>query len=56
MQKAMPFVLEEIINDLKINNSYIQLQSLLNTLPLLSSRGLQIMRSKGQNNKQIYEL
>ena len=56
LQKAMPFALEEIINDLKINKSYIQLQSLLNTLPLLSSRGLQIMRSKGQNNKQIYEL
>lgn len=56
LQKALPFTLEEIINDLKINNSYIQLQSLLNTLPLLSSRGLQIMRSKGQKNKQIYEL
>jgi|GEM_PF-2649065 len=57
LHKAIPFALEEISNDLSINNSYIkQQQELFQLLPLLASRGLQIMRSRGQEYKQIYEL
>ena len=56
LHKAIPFALEEIINDLNRNNSYTQRQELLHTLPMLASRGLQIMRRKGQENKQNYEL
>ena len=54
--KAIPFALNKIANDLKRNNSYISLQELLHALPLLVFNGLQIMRGKGQENKQIYEL
>jgi len=56
LRKAIPFVLKEIANNLSKNNSYIQRQALLHALPLLISNGLQIMRRKGQENKQIYEL
>jgi len=56
LRKAIPFVLKEIANNLSKNNSYIQRQALLHVLPLLASKGLQIMRRKGQENKQIYEL
>jgi len=55
--KTIPFALKEIANDLSRNNLYIQQrQKLLHVLPLLASKGLQIMRRKGQENKQIYEL
>jgi len=54
--KAIPFALNKIANDLNRNNSYIQKRELLHTLPLLVYDGLQIMRGKGQENKQIYEL
>ena len=57
LRKAIPFALKEIIDDLCRNNSNIQRQELLlHALPLLASKGLQIMRRKGQENKQIYEL
>ncbi len=57
LRKAIPFALKEIANDLSRNNLYIQQrQKLLHALPLLVFNGLQIMRSKGQENKQIYEL
>ena len=57
LRKAIPFALKEIANDLSRNNLYIQQrQKLFHALPLLASNGLQIMRSKGQENKQIYEL
>lgn len=57
LRKAIPFALKELANDLSRNNSYIQQrQKLFHVLPLLASKGLQIMRSKGQENKQIYEL
>ena len=56
LRKALPFALNKIANDLNRNNSYIQKQELLHTLPLLVFNGLQIMRGKGQKNKQIYEL
>lgn len=55
LRKAIPFALKEISNDLSRNNSYIQRQKLLRALPSLASKGLQIMRRKGQENKQIYE-
>jgi len=56
LRKAIPFALNKIANDLSRNNSYIQRQELLHALPLLVFNGLQIMRGKGQENKQIYEL
>lgn len=56
LHKAMHFALNKIANDLSRNNSYIQRQKLLRELPFLASKGLQIMRRKGQENKQIYEL
>jgi len=57
LRKAIPFALKELNNDLSRNNSYIQQrQKLLHPIPLLASMGLQIMRSKGQENKKIYEL
>jgi len=57
LRKAIPFALKEIANDLSRNNLYIQQrQEMLHVLPSLVFRGLQIMRSKGQENKQIYEL
>ena len=56
LRKAIPFALNKIANDLSRNNSYIQRQELLHALPLLASKGLQIIRRKGQENKQIYEL
>jgi len=56
LRKAIPFSLKDIANDFARNNSYIERQELLYTLPMLASRGLRIMRRKGQENKQIYEL
>lgn len=56
LSKAIPFALNKIANDLSRNNSYISRQELLHALPSLVFRGLQIMRRKGQENKQIYEL
>lgn len=57
LRKAIPFALKEIANDLSRDNLYIQQrQKLFQVLPLLASKGLQIMRRKGQENKQIYEL
>ena len=56
LHKAIPFALNKIANDLSRNNSYIQRQELLHALPLLVFNGLQMMRGKGQENKQIYEL
>jgi len=56
LRKATPLALEEIAHDLSGNNSYIQRQELSYALPLLASRGLQILRRKGQENKQMYEL
>ena len=57
LRKAIPFALKKIANDLSRNNLYIQQrQELLHALPLLVFNGLQIMRGKGQENKQIYEL
>ena len=56
LRKSIPFALNKIANDLNRNNSYIQKQEILHTLPLLVFNGLQIMRCKGQENKKIYEL
>ena len=57
LRKAIPIALKKIANDLSRNNLYIQQrQELLHALPLLVFNGLQIMRGKGQENKQIYEL
>lgn len=56
LEKAIPFALKEIADDLSRNNLFIQRQKLLQALPLLASNGLKIMRRKGQENKQIYEL
>lgn len=56
LYKAMPFALKKMIDDLSRNNPCIPRQVILHVLPSLASRGLQIMRRKGQENKQIYEL
>ena len=54
---AIPFSLEKLANDLEKNNTYIiERQELLNKLPVLIPKGLALMRYKGQENKQIYEL
>lgn len=55
LRKAIPFTLKEMINNCR-NNLCIPRQELLRVLPSLVFRGLQIMRRKGQENKQIYEL
>lgn len=56
LRKATPFALREIIDDLSRNNTCTPGQVTLPVLPSLVYRGLQIMRRKGQENKQNYEL
>lgn len=56
LYKAILFALKEIANGLEKNNVSIQRKELLNNLPLLTFKGMQIMRGEGQENKQIYEL
>jgi len=56
LHKALGFALEEIAKDIEKTSAIITKQNILDNLPMLTYKGLKIMRSKGQKNKQIYEL
>lgn len=56
LKEAIPLELKSILNELEKTNGAISKQYIFNNLLLLAFKGLFILRQKGQEKKQLYEL
>ena len=56
LHEAIPLGLKELSEKLEKNNLVITRQKIINKIPLLITRGMTLLRQRGEDGKKIYEL